>query len=139
MCPGVDSVSKNEYQETPGGKNGRCLRVTTLPTSLCRKSRRSGALTYRIPKGLLRPVAGKLYLYLQTSLLAIKKAVQPSTFSTRNQYNLRRSLQESSITFDVLYKKAVQPSTFSTRKQYNLRRSLQEISTTFDVLYKKAV
>jgi hypothetical protein len=23
MCPGVDSASKNEYQETPGGKDGR--------------------------------------------------------------------------------------------------------------------
>jgi hypothetical protein len=51
MCRGVDSVSKNEYQETPGGKDGRCVRVTTLPPSQCRKSRKSGALTYRIPKG----------------------------------------------------------------------------------------
>jgi hypothetical protein len=33
MCPGVDSASKNEYQETPGGKDGRCVRVTTLPPS----------------------------------------------------------------------------------------------------------
>jgi hypothetical protein len=31
MCPGVDSASKNEYQETPGGKDGLCVRVTTLP------------------------------------------------------------------------------------------------------------
>jgi hypothetical protein len=30
MCPGVDSASKNEYQETPRGKGGRCVRVTTL-------------------------------------------------------------------------------------------------------------
>ena len=35
MCPGVDSASKNEYQEIPGGKDGRCVRVTTLPPSLC--------------------------------------------------------------------------------------------------------
>jgi len=33
MCPGVDSASKNEYQDIPGGKDGRCLRVTTLPLS----------------------------------------------------------------------------------------------------------
>ena len=33
MCPGVDSASKNEYQDTPGGKGGRCVRVTTLPPS----------------------------------------------------------------------------------------------------------
>jgi hypothetical protein len=31
MCPGVDSASKNEYQDTPEGKDDRCVRVTTLP------------------------------------------------------------------------------------------------------------
>jgi hypothetical protein len=29
MCPGVDSAPKNEYQDTPGSKAGRCVRVTT--------------------------------------------------------------------------------------------------------------
>jgi hypothetical protein len=29
MCPGVDSASKNEYQDNPGGKGGRCVRLTT--------------------------------------------------------------------------------------------------------------
>jgi hypothetical protein len=33
MCPGVDSASKNEYQDIPWGKEGRCVRVTTLPPS----------------------------------------------------------------------------------------------------------
>ena len=34
MCPGVDSASKkNEYQDIPGGKDGRWVRVTTLPPS----------------------------------------------------------------------------------------------------------
>jgi hypothetical protein len=33
MYPGVDSASKNEYQDIPGGKDGRCVRVTTLPPS----------------------------------------------------------------------------------------------------------
>ena len=33
MCPGVDSASKNEYQDIPGGKGGRCARMTTLPPS----------------------------------------------------------------------------------------------------------
>jgi hypothetical protein len=33
MCPGVDSASKNEYQETPEDKGGRCVRVTTLQPS----------------------------------------------------------------------------------------------------------
>ena len=31
--PGVESASKNEYQDIPGGKGGRCVRVTTLPPS----------------------------------------------------------------------------------------------------------
>jgi hypothetical protein len=59
MCPGVDSASKYEYQEAPEGKDGLCVRATTLPPSYCGKSRKSGALTYRIPKGMLRPVAGE--------------------------------------------------------------------------------
>jgi len=33
MCPGVDSASKNEYQDIPGGKDGRFVKVTTLPPS----------------------------------------------------------------------------------------------------------
>jgi hypothetical protein len=33
MCPGVDLVSKNGYWDIPGGKDGRCVRVTTLPPS----------------------------------------------------------------------------------------------------------
>jgi hypothetical protein len=40
MCPEVDSASKIEYQDTPGGKDGR-------------KSRKSGALIYRNPLGHL--------------------------------------------------------------------------------------
>jgi hypothetical protein len=33
MCPGVDSASKIEYQNIPGGKDGQCVSVTTLPPS----------------------------------------------------------------------------------------------------------
>jgi len=33
MCPGDDSTSKNEYQDIPEGKDGRCVRVTNLPPS----------------------------------------------------------------------------------------------------------
>jgi len=29
MCPGIDSVSKNEYQDHSGDKVGRCVRLTT--------------------------------------------------------------------------------------------------------------
>ena len=33
MFLGVDSASKNEYQDNPGGKGGRCVWLTTLPPS----------------------------------------------------------------------------------------------------------
>jgi hypothetical protein len=58
---GVDSASKNEYQDNSGSKAGRCARLTTF---MCRTSRKSGALTYRILMGLSRPAAGQLYFYL---------------------------------------------------------------------------
>jgi hypothetical protein len=29
--PGVDSAFRNEYQDIPGGKEGRCVGLTTLP------------------------------------------------------------------------------------------------------------
>jgi len=29
MCPGVESASKNEYQDNLGGKGGRCVSLTT--------------------------------------------------------------------------------------------------------------
>jgi hypothetical protein len=59
MCPGVDSPSKNEYQHIAGGKDGLCVGVTNLPPSQCPKVEK-----IRNPKGLLRPVVRKLYLYL---------------------------------------------------------------------------
>jgi hypothetical protein len=39
----------------------------TLPPSQCQKSRKSGVLTYQIPKGLLRPVAEKFYVFITTA------------------------------------------------------------------------
>jgi hypothetical protein len=60
MCPGDDSASKNEYQVNPGGKGGRCVRLTTyhLPVPM---SRNLGGLTSRNPVGLFRPVMGQLH------------------------------------------------------------------------------
>ena len=53
MCPGVDSASKNEYQDNPGGKGGWCVRLTTyhLHVTIVKKS-----------VGLFRTVMGHLYL-----------------------------------------------------------------------------
>ena len=54
---GVDSASKNEYQDIPGGKGGRCVGVTTLPPSCVMKS---GSLNLLDPS---RPVMWILYLF----------------------------------------------------------------------------
>ena len=57
MCPGVDSASKNEYQDIPGGKGGRCVRVTTLPPS-CAECLVIWSLNRPEPSGPHRPVIG---------------------------------------------------------------------------------
>jgi hypothetical protein len=62
MCPGVDSASKNDYQVNPGGKGGRCVRLTTYHLHVP-MSRNLGALTSWNPVGLFRPVMGELYFY----------------------------------------------------------------------------
>jgi hypothetical protein len=59
MCPGVDSVSKNEYQVK--GKGGRCVRLTTYHLHVP-MSRNLGALTSWNPVGLFKPVMGQLYI-----------------------------------------------------------------------------
>jgi hypothetical protein len=48
--PGVDSASKNEYQHTPGGKDGRCVWLTTHPLQVP-MSRNLVALTSQNPLG----------------------------------------------------------------------------------------
>jgi hypothetical protein len=62
MCPGVDSASKNEYQFNPGGKGGRCVRLTTYHLHVP-MSRNLGTLTSWNSVGLFRSVMGQLYLY----------------------------------------------------------------------------
>ena len=65
MALGVDSGSnRNEYQEYfPGGKGGRCVRLTTyhLPVPL---SQNVGTLISWNPLDLSRSVMGLIYLYL---------------------------------------------------------------------------
>jgi hypothetical protein len=63
MCPGVDSASNNEYQVNPGGKGGRCVRVTAYHLHV-QMSRNLEALTSWNPMALFRPVMGQLYLFL---------------------------------------------------------------------------
>jgi len=53
--PGVDSASnRNEYQEYfLGGKGGRCVKVTALPSS-CAVAMKSGNLNFLEPSGPLQ-------------------------------------------------------------------------------------
>ena len=62
--PGVDSASKNEYQDIPGGKGGRCVRVTTLPPS-CAECLVILSLNRPEPSGPHRPVIGIALPYPQ--------------------------------------------------------------------------
>jgi hypothetical protein len=62
MCPEVDSASESEYQGFLLGQRRLVRLAAHLPPLYCRKSRRSGALTYPEPLGPLRPVAGCLYV-----------------------------------------------------------------------------
>ena len=62
MCPGVDSASKNEYQDNSGGKGGLWLRLTTyhlhVPTV-----KKSGGLNLLEPCEPVQACNGTLVLF----------------------------------------------------------------------------
>ena len=64
--PGIDSAcDRNEYQGSSlRGKGGRCVWLVTLSPSRVNFLEILGASTYWKPRGLPRPVAGELYLYV---------------------------------------------------------------------------
>ena len=63
MCPGVDSASKNQYQDNPGGKGGLWLRLTTyhlhVPTV-----KKSGGLNLLEPCEPVQACNGTVVLFL---------------------------------------------------------------------------
>jgi hypothetical protein len=76
--PGIDSrcrrgffpwhltASKNEYQVNPGGKGGRCVRLTTYPPS-CADVKKSGSLNLLEPSGSVQACNGTAF-YQSTTL-----------------------------------------------------------------------
>jgi len=62
ICPGVDSDSKNKYQDNTGGKAGRCVRLTTyhLHVPIVKKS---GGLNLLEPCGPVQACNGTALPY----------------------------------------------------------------------------
>ena len=60
---GVELVSKNEYQDIPGGKGDRGVEVTTLPPS-CVECLVNWSLNRPAPSGPHRPVIGGCFYVL---------------------------------------------------------------------------
>ena len=77
MLPGVDSASKNEYQDIPVGKGGRCVRVMTLPPS-CAECLVIWSLNRPEPSWLHTPVIGIALPFLLNFLT--KVVVSLSTY-----------------------------------------------------------
>jgi hypothetical protein len=67
MCPGVDTVFKNEYQINPGGKGGRCVRLTM--------SRNLGGLKLLEPFGPVQACNGTALTLLWVKMFTIWLAV----------------------------------------------------------------
>jgi len=76
MFPGVDSASINEYQDNPGGKGGRCVRLTTyhLHVLIVKKS---GGLNILEPCGPVQACNGTaLPFYIQLDFVGLPKLCQ---------------------------------------------------------------
>jgi hypothetical protein len=58
----IQPLVKMSTRNIPGGKDGRCVRLTTYHHTVP-LSRNLGALTSQNPLGLFRPFMGQLYLY----------------------------------------------------------------------------
>ena len=68
MCPGADSASKNEYQDIPGSKDGRCVRLTTYHLHVPNVKKIRG-LNLPDPHGPVQACSGTVSVFYHTSSL----------------------------------------------------------------------
>jgi hypothetical protein len=67
MCPWVDSASKSEYQDNPGGKDGRCVRLTTCHL-LVPIVKKSGGLNLLEHCGPVQACNGTAFIKIQATV-----------------------------------------------------------------------
>jgi hypothetical protein len=96
----------------PGGKDGRCVGLTTLPPSCADCLEILEPLTPRTPKGLSRPVAGKLYLTFKQydgvkrypgALTTAIFTLPPNLFNTKYSYSPCKELRPHICSFYALF------------------------------------
>jgi hypothetical protein len=92
--PGVDTGSnRNEYQESSWGvKGGRRIRLTTLPPSVSRLSRKCGSLDLSHPYGPSRPVRGTALLFFTFTGKQAARLLTKIRAGYTNRHTARRSL-----------------------------------------------
>jgi hypothetical protein len=75
MCSGVDSASKNEYQDTPGSKAGRCVRLTTYHL-LVPNVKKIRGLNLLDPHGPVQACSGTALLLVAAATIIVKVIFQ---------------------------------------------------------------
>ena len=95
--PGVNSASKNEFQDIPGGKGGRCVRVTTLPPS-CAECLVIWSLNRKEPSGPHRPVKGVAFCRFRQNESSPSVTVEKSDIMVLSK-GIYNSVGNAALTF----------------------------------------
>ena len=106
MCPGIDSDSKSEYQDNPGGKGGRCVRLTTyhLHVPIVKKS---GGLNLLESCGPLQVCNGTAFIKIQIfCAMGMVTYCQLTSHDVVNVH-LYRYIIQSATCFDCTVKQGI--------------------------------